>query len=326
MQPADPRGELWVSHRPGDGSGRYSSRFSTLMDGSMREWFTGHLTERSCWAVDGEPAELLDLLFTQLTTVNRHWPQTLRVFETPGECAALPPERVLRAADLWVEIGATEGDLRMRDREGRRLLPCFLSALHPAWTPTLLKFLAIFGIDTRARFDIAAPIERRGTTEIHPRLSVGRLVFRRQRWIVPAHEVPRPARGDAAGFLAVASWRRAHGLPDRAFWIERVRPQTEGIKLYKPQFIDFHSPTLVALLLAGLEDFGDGASITFEEALPTSDAFPRDAAGDRWAMELMLEAIAFQPRMDTQLSHYIPRHGGGVPRGETPAAKRSESL
>lgn len=321
VQPADPHGELWVSHRTGDGSGRYSSRFNTLMDDSMCAWFTGHLTARSRWPVDGELAELVDLVFTQLTTVNRHWPQTRRVFETPGECAALPPDRVLRATDLWVEIGAVEGDLRMRDRDGGRLLPCFLSALHPAWTPTLLKFLAIFGIDTRARFDITAPIERRGTTEIHPRLSIGRLAFRRQRWIVPAREVPRATGGDATGFLALVRWRCALGLPDRVFWIERVRPQTEGLKLYKPQFIDFHSPTLVALLLAGLDDLGDGESITFEEALPTSDAFPRDAAGERWAIELMLEAIAFQPPMDNQFSRHMPRHGGEVPRGVTSVPK-----
>jgi hypothetical protein len=294
VQPADSAGELWVAHRLGDGSGRYSSRFSTLMQEPLRDWFTGHFTARSLLTVEGEPTELLDLIFTQLTTVNRHWPQTYKVLETPGEAANLPAHRVVRPADLFIEIGESSGELRMRDRDGRRYLPCFLSALHTAWIPTFIKFLTIFGIETRGGLDIPAPIEREGSIEHLPRLTVGRLVFRRKRWIVPVSQIPRSAESEAAAFTAVWNWRRAVGLPERIFWIERLRPKVEGIKLFKPQFIDFNSPTLVSLLLAGLEGKPEGELTTFEEALPTPEAFPTDDSGEGWGTELTLEGIAFQ--------------------------------
>lgn len=294
VQPADPAGEFWVAHRLGDGSGRFSSRFSALMHDPLREWFTSHFTAHSLLKVEGESTELLDLLFTQLTTVNRHWPQTHKVLEAPGETADLPAHRVVKPADLFVELGENSGELRIRDRDGGRYLPCFLSALHTAWIPTFIKFLSVFGIDTRGRLDIPAPIERKGSIERRPRLTVGCLVFRRERWIVPVDQIPRPAGSEAAAFAAVWNWRRAMGLPERVFWIERLRPKVEGIQHYKPQFVDFNSPTLVALLLAGLEGRPEGELTTLEEALPTPEAFPKDDSGECWGTELTLEGIAFQ--------------------------------
>jgi len=316
VQPADPAGELWVAHRLSDGSGRSSSRFSTLMHEPLRDWFTGHFTARSLLEVEGESTELLDLLFTQLTTVNRHWPQTHRVLETPGETANLPAHRVVRPADLFVEIGKNSGELRMRDRDGRRYLPCFLSALHAAWIPTFIKFLTVFGIDTRGRLDIPAPIEREGSIERRPRLTVGRLVFRRERWIVPVGQIPRSAESEAAAFAAVWKWRSAVSLPERIFWIEHLRPKVRGVKLYKPQFVDFNSPTLVALFLAGLEGRPDGEFITFEEVLPTPEAFPKDDSGEGWGTEFTLEGIAFQkPSCGSEPQNVASPHGEVSPEG-----------
>jgi hypothetical protein len=258
------------------------------------DWFTGHFMARSSLMMEGEPVELLDLLFTQLTTVNRHWPQTNKVLETPGETADLPPHRVLKPSDLFIEIGENSGELRVRDRDGRRYLPGFLSALHRAWIPTFIKFLTIFGIDGRGGLDISAPIVREGRIECWPRLTVGRLVFRRKRWVVPVSEIPRPLGSEAAAFEAVWRWRRAVGLPDRIFWIESLRPRTEGLELFKPQLVDFNSPTLVSLFLDGVGERPEGTFATFEEALPTPEAFPRDDFGEGWGTELILEGIAFQ--------------------------------
>ena len=294
VQPADPDGHLWVTHRLADGSGRFSSRFSALMPEPLCNWFTGHFTTRSAIAVSGESADLLDLLYTHLTTVNRHWPQTRKVLETPGETADLPAHRVVRPADLFIEIGDSHGDLRLRGKDGRRYLPCFLSALHAAWVPTFVKFLSIFGIDTRGRLNIPAPVKLNGTIEVQPRLTVGSLVFRRRRWIVPVGGIPRYATSDSTAFAEIWNWRCRAGLPERLFWIERLRPKVEGIAMFKPQFVDFTSPTLVSLFLAGLEKRSEEDLVTFEEALPVPEDFPKDEDGEGWGTELTLESIAFQ--------------------------------
>lgn len=294
VQQADAHGHSWVAHRIGDGSGRLSSRFNTLMQGPLRDWFTSHFTARSLLTLEGEPTELLDLLFTQLTTVNRHLPQTRKVFETSGEFTDLPPDRLVRPADLFVEIGDDLGGLRAVDHTGKRYLPCFLSALHTAWIPTFVKFLAVFGVDTRGRVDIPAPIQRDGSIERWPRLTAGRLVFRRQRWIMPIGQIPRPARTEAAAFATIWQWRQTAGLPERIFWIERMRPKVRGLEFHKPQFIDFTSPTLVSLFLAGLEGRLENELTIFEEALPAPESFPKDSSGEAWGTEFILESIAFQ--------------------------------
>jgi hypothetical protein len=293
VQPADPTGEIWVAHRFADGNGHLSSRFNALMRQPLRDWFTSHLSARSSLTIDGEPAELLDLLFTQLTTVNRHWPQTEKVLEIPGESADLPSNRVMKLSDLFIEIGEHDGDLRVRDRNGFRYLPCFLSALHRAWIPTLVKFLMVLGIDSRGGLNISAPIARVGGIECWPRLTIGRLVFRRKRWIIPLRKIPRGVRKDASAFAAVWIWWRATGLPERVFWIEGLRPRTEGLELFKPQFVDFNSPTLISLFLDGIDGLPEEGLVTFEEALPAPEAFPLDDAGEGWGTELLLEDIAF---------------------------------
>jgi hypothetical protein len=316
VQPADPAGELWVAHRIADGNGHLSSRFSALMHQPLRDWFTGHFIVRSSLTMDREPVKLLDLLFTQLTSVNRHWPQTDMVFETPGESADLPLHRVLKPSDLLIEIGKNSGDLQVRDRNGSRYLPCFLSALHRSWIPTFIKFLTVFGIDSRGGLDISAPIARDGEIECWPRLTVGRLVFRRKRWIVPIHVIPRLAGKEAAAFAAVWRWRRAAGLPDRVFWIESLSPRTEGLELFKPQFVDFNSPTLVSLFLDGINGLPEEGFATFEEALPTPEAFPKDDSGEGWGTELLLEDIAFQsPSRGKEPQDTALPHGEASPEG-----------
>ena len=176
----------------------------------------------------------------------------------------------------------------------------------------------IFGVDTRGRLDIPAPTETIGRIERRPRLSLGRLVFRRERWIVPIDQIPRSVGSEAATFAAIWNWRCAVGLPESVFWIQQMRPKVEGgLRLYKPQFIDFNSPTLVALLLAGLEGKAEADNIAFEEALPIPEAFPRDDSGEGWGCELTLEGIVFQHQAvvrETE-SHLSMPHQGEVSPG-----------
>jgi hypothetical protein len=70
------------------------------------------------------------------------------------------------------------------------------------------------------------------------------------------------------------------------FVIERV-PHEAGEEVYKPQYVDLTSP-LFFQLFAGIVRAA-GATLVIEEVLPEPEAFPQDAAGERWAAEVQVE-------------------------------------
>ncbi|HJX27360.1 MAG TPA: hypothetical protein VJ885_05570, partial [Thermoanaerobaculia bacterium] len=81
-------------------------------------------------------------------------------------------------------------------------------------------------------------------------------------------------------------WRRSLGVPDRVFALEKIRHETIE-DLWKPQYLDLTSPLFFQLLEAVARTAGP--TLVLEEMLPEPGAFPRDAAGERWAVELQLE-------------------------------------
>jgi len=120
-----------------------------------------------------------------------------------------------------------------------------------------------------------------------PRITIDRLVVARETWRSTVGGTGLGAVTDPVPqFLAARRWRRAAGLPDRAF----VKVATET----KPCYVDFTSPLLVAALGAMLRaargQAGDGAPVTVTELLPTPEqAWVPDAAGRRYFSELRLQ-------------------------------------
>jgi hypothetical protein len=141
LQPCDPHGERWVVNLC-EGSGRMTGRFNVLLDADERRLLERH-DPHPVISRDGEEVEIVDLLFTRGNTVNLHWPSR-RIVLSPGESADLPPERVLRLADLQVRRRAGQL-LSLHDPEGRRIVPCFLNPLDPRLLPVALRLLGIFG-------------------------------------------------------------------------------------------------------------------------------------------------------------------------------------
>src|SRR5262249_37502878 len=93
-------------------------------------------------------------------------------------------------------------------------------------------------------------------------------------------------------FAAFARFRRAHGIPPAVFAIERVRFGSE-VEVFKPQYLDLRSPSFCELLRVILRE-GD-ETLVLEEALPIPGAFPRDATGEGWAVEIQLDSFSSAP-------------------------------
>jgi hypothetical protein len=119
------------------------------------------------------------------------------------------------------------------------------------------------------------------------RLTVGRVVLRRESWDVAPSEIP-----DSAGDFA--AWARALGMPRRVF----VKTPIER----KPFYLDLDSPALRRIALRHMRAArGVGEPIRFTEMLPDpGQCWLADADGHRYASELRLVGVAATPTRTTR--------------------------
>jgi len=130
--------------------------------------------------------------------------------------------------------------------------------------------------------------------QLRPRIVFeGQVVIRRQGWLLQTAAIPAQQQGetDAAYFLRLQAWRLRHGLPEHAFLFLRspyikTRPgQQNRLQRddYKPQYLCFTQPLLVALLKKLLSRAGEYCYL--EEMLPHASHLP---AGGGTVTEYML--------------------------------------
>ncbi len=283
VQPTSAEGREWVLTGIFDGAGRLASRYTPLMEESVREWWTSYYVAASeSRGEDGMEIERVDLYATSGQSINVHAPQTRRFLVAPSDALGVPPDRLLRITELKVRTNG-EAPPILVDRQGKKIVPIYLGAIIHRFTPTLYKFLAAFGSgEIRSKF----PYLRRPAVdgaEILPRHYLGDVVYSRRTWGFSPQAIPA-LRGlaETDAFAAVDAWRRAHGMPRRVFVAEPVSQSG-----FKPQYVDFTSPSLVELFRGMLEAGMPHLSIS--EALPSPDQLIPDGTGKAWAVEFQLD-------------------------------------
>jgi hypothetical protein len=291
LQPADAAGSLWILNRLNEGTGRYGSRFTAVMPEAMRRGYTAHLAERGA---DARGAELLDLMCPQGDTLNVHAVQTRYALQMPGEVVDLPAARKVSLGELRVRRGSPGDSLRVVDASGRPYLPVHLGGAAFDYLPTPLKMLFLLGPGEMRFGGLPREDQRDGDMTSWNRLTLGNVVLLRKRWYIPTPALAGQVAGasDPAAFAAINRWRLERRLPDRVVFIEKIHHES-GEERYKPQYLDFTSPSFVALFRAALKE--NAASLTFEEMLPLPESAPRDPQGQGWAVELMLDTLALDP-------------------------------
>jgi hypothetical protein len=288
MQPADPLGEAWVLNSSMPGTGRYGSRFTPLMEPGARRAYTERLTGCGTLRLDGEAVELLDLHCVRGSHVNTHAVQTPSVLLLPGARADLPPERCVTLDELRLCL-RTPRQLVLRGRGGKRYLPVHLGFAGQVFMPTIIRFLSMLGPNGGRLALLAQARLQVGPALVGRRLTAGTLVVHRESWTVPReHLLPAGEPGDGAAAFAHLNRRRtALGIPDRVYLQERIE-HPFGTR-FKPQYVDFTSPAFVDLLLSVIR--ADPMPVVLTEALPAPDAFPADAEGRRWAVEVVVDTL-----------------------------------
>jgi hypothetical protein len=295
LQPATADGSLWVLNRLKEGTGRFGSRYTPVMPPGVARSYAAGLRRRGSLEIEGEPVELLDVQCIQGDTLNVHLPQTPKVLTLPGATVGLPASQRRGLNDMVVTVDR-DGCPQLRDAAGQRYLPVYLGVAYQAYLPTLVKFLCAFG-PTEMGAVFPAPLERdRDGVVVRERTVIGNVVIHRRAWRVPAAPLRRAlAAPDSDAFAAVHRWRRERGIPERVFAIERV-PHPSLDHVYKPQYLDLTSPLFTFVLRAALETAGE--TLLLEEALPAPEAFPQDAQGRRWAVELLVDSLSLPASRD----------------------------
>jgi Lantibiotic dehydratase, N terminus len=167
--------------------------------------------------------------------------------------------RTLLAADLVVD-GET-----VTTRDGSWQAPL----AHLLWLPMLIA-----GVYSYDPFP-AAPAGGHG-----PRITIGRTVWRRETWDIPAAQGPPCPE-------AAADWARDRGMPRQVF----VLSPSES----KPVYVDFGSPVLTRIMCRQLRRAAadaPGQPARFTEMLPAPhDCWLAGEDGQRYTSELRLVAV-----------------------------------
>ena len=321
LQPASDDGSQWVLNRLKEGTGRFGSRYTPAMDAAARRRWSESLAARGSFDCDGERVDLLDVLCPQGDTLNVHAPQTPAVLTLPGSYASVEAERQRRLGDLSVEF-PPDGAPAVRDAGGRRFLPVQLGVGYYDYMPTLVKFLCAFGPNELAAVFPAPRRRMEGGDVVIGRTRIGSVVLHRRSWGCATAELRKGVDGasDAAAFEAITRWRQRRGIPDLVFLVERV-PHPIRDDRFQPQYIDFTSPVFVSIFRSALGEQHE--RVTLVEMLPTPQRFPRDAAGHRWAVELLLDSLALRaPRTREELTE----PPGSQPEGEAPMDEKLNAI
>lgn len=292
FQGASTDGSLWVLNQFKEGTGRYGSRYTSAMSAATRERYTDHFAARGVYRMEGESAELLDVLCAQGSTLNVHQPQTPRVLTAPGDDTGLPAARRVRLGDLKVVFDGPGGLPRIRGLRGERFLPVHLGFAYEAHMPRLLRYLCTFGPSELWGSLPPRAARGEGAAGVSGRTLLGNLVVHRRRWTLPVAELlgALDARSDAQAFAAVNRLRHGWGVPDQVFFKEAM-PNAIRQPVEKPQYLDFTSPLFLPLLRGALRG---RTAFNVTEMLPTPEMCPADGAGRRWMVELMLDSLALR--------------------------------
>jgi hypothetical protein len=293
LQPAAADGSLWMLNRVKEGTGRFASRYTPLMEPELRRRYGAEMAARAARTVDGEAVRLLDVQCVQGDTLNVHSPQTPEVLVLPGAVIHLPRERQRRLDDLAISL-ADDDWPTVRDSDGTRFLPVHLGVGFMDYMPTLLKFLCTFGPSELSAVFPPPLVRGAGGVARQERTVIGNVVLHRRAWTVQTAELRAllDGRGGADAFDALHRWCGDHGIPGRVFAIERT-PHSIAGRVNKPQYLDLSSPIFASVLRSIVK--AAGTTLQLVEALPSPDVFPADAAGRRWALEILVDSLAMTP-------------------------------
>lgn len=163
--------------------------------------------------------------------------------------------------------------LELRTADGSPVAPVYLGLVPAHLLGGASRLLALIGDPWVNRLSglTRAPYAKQAEREtVHlPRVQRGRVVLRRQTWVLPAGQVPtrQPQEREEDHFRRLQLFRQEAGLPENVFVRVDARP---GSTAAKPMWTSFASPHAWAPVAERLKG---ATQITFTEQLPSPGDF-----------------------------------------------------
>lgn len=276
-----------------NGAGVAISRFAHLLGGEAHPAAGGaganpivNLLEKSWACVGAEGAVVAEVTYNHHgRTANAGLRPSIFPYEieTPGEKAS-PDATVIPLTDLAVRWDTPRRRFVMRWlSKGLEVLPVINSGVNPVGLFALLVKIGQADLQPLGWFP---GFDHEEVTH-WPRISCGRVILFRERWVFGPGGWPASTEGgrpldDAGWFLETARWRARHSLPRRVF----VHTTEDA----KPRYLDLESPLFVDLLRRALAEVKDPAGrLHVTEMLPgPGEMWVADEHG-RYATEFLVQ-------------------------------------
>lgn len=220
----------------------------------------------------------------------------LRRYEIPflGRSGAAI-DRQLRLDDLLVSVRQGRITIRSR-RHGREVIPHLTTAhnVNLPHSPRVYRFLGNVR-KQHTRYALAWPWGLLTDLSFLPRVTYGRSVLARARWMMSTDELTPLVRAQGAERLrAMQTWRAKHRLPR----FVQLRDADNGL------FVDFDNPLCVDALLSLVKR---RSSITLFEMLPAPEEAGVTAAGGRFMHEIIMPFVPRQSERSPAPPHHRVR-------------------
>ena len=219
--------------------------------------------------------------------------------EIPGNEPDPRAFKKIPLTDLFLKI--EKNDVILTLKNGQKIIPFNFSMENINRKSSLMKFFDLFGVSSHRSLlvmEIAINyftmklLQSENMTRVLPRILYGEnIVLGRRKWLIKRVmfydllTLQPLDKFSISKYLQIAKWRNTHSIPDEVF-VKTQKRENNSYSSYKPQYINFEVPLLVACFISLLEDADEIIEIT--EMLPGSNNLNENASGDKYVQEFVL--------------------------------------
>jgi hypothetical protein len=229
---------------------------------------------------------------------NRYPAFTDHQIEIPGNEPDPRSNKKIPLTDLFLKIDYDDVILTLEN--GQQVIPFNFSMESITRKSALIKFFDLFGvsspqsllvIEIAKNYFVMQLKKSEKMLMVIPRILFGgNIVLERRKWLVKKamfSDVLDSSfdKFSLSKYLRIEKWRSAHYIPAEVFVKTRSR-DSDSTSAYKPQYINFEVPLLVACFISLVQDADEVIEIT--EMLPDTHQIKGNTTGNKHVQEFVL--------------------------------------
>lgn len=288
-----PESPMLVINGELSGYGKNISRFLAYFDPKITSAFVDHLKSAYPDAI------IADVHDASIHNANAYPVFTHVQIDIPGSEPDPRAMTKIALTDLFLTIRDNEVVLSLKN--GKEILPFNFSMENINRKSSLLKFFELFSVSSSSSLGIIGTIDHFFTEKLLqseemimncPRVVFdGNIVICRRKWLVKK-DLFAQLFGDPPYdpfsfelFLKIINWQKENRIPNEVF-IKVKKRENKATSSYKPQYINFEIPLLIACFISLMEEADE--IIEIGEMFPSSKDLRENTVGKKYVQEFVL--------------------------------------